>query len=200
MKFLAALALTFAAASCNTTTDRVEWMDYGADPMANPLFMADMMEAGTPGPQHAELASRAGTWSVDGKMWMAPGADPMPMKARARIEVLMDGRYTVEEFRSDFMGMPFEGRLLSGFDNLTQEYWCIWMDSMSTGYSISRGTETSPGHFGFHGTASDVLTPKGRPVRMTITDNSDGSYTMKMYDTREDGVEFESMELHYTRG
>lgn len=98
------------------------------------------------------------------------------------------------------MGMPFEGRLIQGFDNLTQEYWCLWMDSMSTGCSISRGTETAPGHVEFHGTATDILTPKGRPVRMTTTDNGDGSYTMRMFDTREDGREFESMELHYVRG
>ena len=36
--------------------------------------------------------------------------------------------------------------------------------------------------------------------RMTTTDNGDGSYTMKMFDTREDSGEFQSMELRYTRG
>ena len=35
---------------------------------------------------------------------------------------------------------------------------------------------------------------------MTTTDIGDASYTTKMFDTREDGDEFQSMGLHYTRG
>ena len=200
MKILAPLALSLALASCNSSTDRVDWVDYGDDPMQNPEYMADMTVAGATGPQHEALASRAGSWSVEGKMWMAPGAEPMPMNATATIEVLLGGRYIIEEFKSDFMGTPFEGRLMQGYDNLAQQYWSLWTDSMSTGYWLSHGTETSPGQVEFHGTANDILTPNGRPSRMTTTDNGDGSYTMKMFDTREDSGEFQSMELRYTRG
>ena len=71
---------------------------------------------------------------------------------------------------------------------------------MGTGYSLTHGTETSPRHVEFRGTATDILTPNGRPMRMTTTDNGDGSYTMKMFDTRKDSGEFLSIELHYTRG
>ena len=85
------------------------------------------------------------------------GADPMPMQATARTEVLLGGRYIVEEFKSDFMGMPFEGRLIQGYDNLTQQYWSLWTDSMSTGYWISHGTETSPGKVEFEGTVIDIV-------------------------------------------
>lgn len=199
MKILAAFALSLTLASCNST-DHVDWVDYGEDPMQNPQYMEDMLAAGTPGPQHQALTSRAGSWRVEGMMWMEPGADAMPMKATARTEVLIGGRYIVEEFKSDFMGMPFEGRLLQGFDNVSGEYWSVWTDNMSTNSYISRGTETSPGHVEFHGTATDILTPKGRPARITTTDNGDGSYTMKMFDTRENAGEFQTMELHYTRG
>ena len=199
MKFLTTLALSLAVFSCNSP-EHVDWVDYGEDPMQNPQYMADMAAAGTPGAEHAALANRAGSWNVTGKMWMEPGAEPMPMPATATTKVLLGGRYVVEEFKSDFMGMPFEGRLTQGFDNISGEYWSLWTDNMSTGYFISRGTETAPGHVEFHGTAKDILTPNGRPVRMTTTDNGDGSYTMKMFDTRGDGGEYQSMELHYTRG
>ncbi len=198
MKFLPPLVLWLAVLSCNSP-QRVEWVDYGEDMMQNPQYMADMMASGALGPQHEALAGRAGSWTVEGKVWMEPGADPMPMQATAMTEVLLGGRYIVEEFKSDFMGMPFEGRLMQGYDNLTQEYWSLWTDSMSTGYFISHGTETSPGHIELRGTANDILTPNGRPTRMTTTDNGDGSYTMKMFDTREDSGEFQSMELRYTR-
>lgn len=204
MKTLASLSLLLALplASCSSLGgDGVEWVDYGDDPMANPAYMEAMMAAATPGAEHERLAARAGDWFVEGTVWMEPGAEPMPMDATATIESYLGGRYTMESFSSDFMGMPFEGRLVSGFDNVTGEHWAVWHDGMSTGCFYSRGTETEPGHVELVGTANDILTPEGREFRMTITDNGDGTHTMRMYDTRPgtDG-EFQSMELHYTRG
>lgn len=200
MKFLAPLALGAALTSCGMLTNSVEWVDYGADPMQNPQYMEDMMAAGTPGPQHEALTSRAGTWNVAGKTWMGPGTEPMPMEAKARAQAILGGRYVVEDFRSDFMGMPFEGRLIQGYDNVTERYWSIWTDNMSTGPWISYGCEIEPGVLEYRGTAHDIMTPGGRKHRMTITDGADGDYTMRMYDTREGGGEFQTMELHYTRG
>jgi len=199
VKNLLPFALLLAVCSC-TSTGSVEWVDYGDDPMQNPQYMTDSAAAGTPGPQHEALAARAGSWNVEGKVWMEPGADAMPMPATAQTQALLGGRTIIEEFKSDFMGMPFEGRLLQGYDNLNEQYWCLWTDNMSTGYWLSHGTEISPGTIDLMGTAIDVLTPKGRPVHMMIIAEDDGSYTMKMFDTDEDGDEHQTMELHYTRG
>lgn len=202
MKILAPLSLSFALAiaSCNSVSQNVDWVDYGADPMQNPQYMQDMMAAGAPGAEHKAMADRAGTWKVEGMMWMAPDTEAMPMTATAKTEAILGGRFLVEEFKSSFMGEPFEGRLIQGYDNLTNEHWTVWTDNMSTGCYISRGTETKPGHVEFHGTAADILTPEGRPTRMTTTDNGDGTYTMMMFDTRKDSGEFKVMELHYSRG
>jgi len=200
MKILLPLALSFSVLACSSTNSSVEWVDFGADPMQNPEYMTAMTASGAVGSQHELLAGRAGTWKVEGKMWMEPGGPAMPMNATAKTNVLLGGRYTVEEFRSDFMGMPFEGRLISGYDNLTEQFWCMWTDNMSTGYFMSHGDETSPGHIELEGTATDILTPNGRTTRMTTTNHDDGSYTMKMFDTREESGEFQSMELHYIKG
>lgn len=200
MKALAPLALLLSLASCGALGGGVDWVDYGEDPMQNPQYMADMMAAGSPGPEHQALASQAGTWRVDGKYWMAPDQDPIPMTATATIEAMLGGRYTIEEFKSEFMGVPFEGVLIQGYDNVRGKYWSMWSDSMSTGYSLSHGTETSPGFIEYHGTMTDILTPEGRPMYMTVTDNGDGTHTMKMYDIREGTEQFQVMELHYRRG
>lgn len=198
MKSLACLALCLTAAACNTTGG-TRWVDYGLNPMENPQYMTDMMAAGAVGPQHEDLSAQAGTWTVEGHMWEQPGAEGMPMNATAKIESLLGGRYIMEEFKSEFMGVPFEGRLIQGYDNVTERYWSLWMDSMSTGSWMSYGTETSPGVFEFAGTARDILTPDGRPTRMKVMSHDDDTYSMQMFDKRPGTEEFMTMELRYKR-
>ncbi|QDU83147.1 hypothetical protein Pla163_02440 [Planctomycetes bacterium Pla163] len=209
IRLLVTLALSFALTGCNSTGDhhrgihdrsQVEWVDWGDDPMANPAFMEAMGAAGALGPQHAMLAARAGTWKVEGAYWMAPGGEATPMTATARITSLFGGRFTVESFASEMMGTPYEGLLHQGFDNVTQRYWSIWVDNMNTGVWISHGTEIEPGLIEYHGVNRDIFTPDGRPSRMTVKNNGDGSYTMHMYDFREGTDEYVVMELTYSRG
>jgi len=199
MKYFVSLALSLTLVSCGSLTNSVDWVDYGDDPLQNPDYLNDMTDAGTPGAEHEALAARAGSWTVAGQMWMEPGMDPMPMNASAKFDVILGGRYTTEEFKSDFMGMPFEGRLTMGYDKVTNRYWSLWCDSASTGYWLAHGTETTPGNIELHGTAQDILTPNGRPMRMTMTANADGTHTMRMYDTRAGVDEYMSMELVYSR-
>jgi hypothetical protein len=199
MKSLIPLAFSLALTSCQADSSKVDWVDYGEDPMQNPQYMTDMTAAGAPGPQHQMLANHAGSWKVEGKMWMTPDAEEAPMTATATTQSLLGGRYIVEDYQSDFMGAPFVGRLMRGYDNVSGKFWSVWVDYMSTGHYVAHGTETSPGHVELIGTAADILTPGGRQTRMTFTDTGDGSYTMKMFDTREGTGEFQVMELHYTR-
>lgn len=198
---LVPVALTFALVSCASTDEHaaVDWVDWGDDPMANPAFIEAMTAAGALGPEHEMLAARAGTYDVEGAYWMAPGGEATPMTATARIAPLFDGRFTVESFSSEMMGMPYEGLLHQGFDNVTERYWSIWVDSMNTSAWVSYGTEIAPGVIEYHGTNRDVFTPDGRPSRMTVTDDGDGSHTMRMYDFREGTDEYVVMELVYSR-
>ena len=195
---LCATSVALCLAACSSTPS-TQWADFGERPMEDPRFLAAMTEAGTPGTEHARLASRQGRWAVDGRFWNEPGDEPTPMPATAEVEVWLDGRYVVETFESDFMGMPFEGRLLQGYDNVRERYWCIWIDSMSTGQWTSFGRQTAPGVVEYEGVSYDVLTPAGRPTRMQTIDDNDGTYTMRMYDTTPEGEEFLSMELTYSR-
>lgn len=176
----------------------VQWKDYGEDPMANPQFMQDWMAAGAVGEHHKELQATVGTYEVAGKMWMAPDAEAMPSTATATRKSILGGRYVVEEYKSSFMGMPFEGMLVQGYDNLSQEYVTVWMDSMSTWPSISRGKARADGVIELGGTMKDVMTPGGRPSRTTLQETEGGGCVMSMYDSMPEG-EFKVMELSYTK-
>jgi hypothetical protein len=113
--------------------------------------------------------------------------------------MILDGRYLLQHYESSFQGEPYKGVMLLGHDNLTQEYWSLWIDSLSTGYSLARGRETPDGAIELKGELQNPLTPAGRPFRTVIRHAHDGSSTLSMFDTRADGSEFQVMELTYRK-
>jgi len=179
--------------------DEVVWKVYGENPMANPQFMADSTAAAAVGAEHQLLAKSAGEFEVKGKYWMAPDTDPMPSRATAKRHMILGGRYLIEEYESEFMGTPFEGMMIQGYDNLAQEPFAIWIDSMSTWPLILRGERGEDGVEKLTGLGKDVMTPGGRPMRFEVRPTEDGGGVMAMYDTLPDGGDYEVMELTYTR-
>lgn len=199
---IGALFLAFAGGMVvqdRMSPEDIVWKDYGEDPMANPQFMTDWTASAAVGEQHELLAKSAGEFDVKGKMWMSPDAEPMAMVATAKRHMILGGRYLVEEFKSDFMGMPFEGMMIQGYDNLAKEPFAIWIDSMSTWPSISRGKQGEDGVMHLEGIMKDVMTPGGRPSRSEVVDTEDGGGVMRMFDSLPGGGEYEVMELTYER-
>jgi len=172
--------------------------EWGDNPMENPEFLQAWMKSATPGDHHAELAKAAGDWKVDVKMRMDPTAEAVDTPAEANSKMILGGRYLVEEYKSSFMGMPFEGMLIQGYDNLTDEYFSIWLDSMSTWPLVARGKRQEDGKVVQVGQMRDVMTPEGRPYRH-VSWEKDGKFHTEMYDTLPDGSEWMVMEMTYHR-
>src|SRR5262249_44396290 len=102
-------------------------------------------------------------------------------------------------YKSEMMGMPFEGRLAMGYNNNTKEFEACWLDNMSTGMWTSTGQSTSDGNnFTWKGT---YVEPDGekKTTRETTTFKSPDSYTSEFFATGKDGKENKMMELNYTR-
>jgi len=99
-----------------------------------------MMAAMTPGEHHEHLTATAGTWEASVKMWMGPSqAEPAESTGTAKFYLVMDGRYMVQEFIGNFMGMEFTGRGTTGYDNLQGKYVSTWIDNMGTSMSMESG-------------------------------------------------------------
>lgn len=162
-------------------------------------IMAAMMELAQPGAEHAAFDDHVGTWKTAMKSYWEPGGEPMLVQGTSVIETIMGGRYMVETFTADFMGMPFEGRLIHGYDNLADEYWSIWFDNMSTWPSFSTGQMDADGTLEMSGTMKDAQTPNGRPSRSVITTLPGGGQHFTMYDVTPEGDEFVVMEIDYTK-
>jgi len=166
--------------------------------------MAGMMEAwskaGALGPQHQALAKQVGTWNQVVKMWMAPGAPPMETKSTATRELILGGRFLVEKVKGDMGPMgPFEGHGMLGYNNLTEQYDYVWMDSMSTGMMISHGTAEADGTITLTGDYDDPITDAKTKTRTVTKMISDNEQKFEMYESKDGQPEAKTMEIVYTR-
>ena len=84
--------------------------------------MKAYMEAGTPGEPHAFLGEMAGEWEGRVTMWMDPSAPPLESTFTSSAELIMGGRFLLENVEGDFMGLTFEGAGVLGHNNTTGQY------------------------------------------------------------------------------
>jgi hypothetical protein len=166
--------------------------------MPDPAMMQAMEKAGTPGAEHKKLDAFAGTWTTKATFWMVPGADPMTMTGSSESKWTMGGRYLEETFKGDFMGMPFEGHGVTGYDNVKKQYWGSWIDNMSTGMMTSTGSGDGT-TFTFTGTMADPMTAKDSTINQKVTVTDADHHTMEMWAPGPDGKMYKSMEIVYSR-
>lgn len=131
--------------------------------------MAAMMQAWakamTPGEPHEMLASQAGTWKLTVKFWMEPGGEAQVSEATSVRQMIMGGRYLEEKVDGVSMGQPFQGHGITGYDNVSGEYWSTWIDNMSTGVMMLHGKADDTGKVTYHGEISDPMTGGATKVK-----------------------------------
>jgi hypothetical protein len=156
--------------------------------------------ASTPGEQHKKLASMAGTWDAKVKMWMKPGEPPAESSGTATRSAILGGRYLEEKFDGTFMGQPFQGTGMTGYDNVTKKYVGSWADTAATGILQTTGSMDKAGKtITMTGTMVDPVTKKASPFREKMTIVDDDHQTFEMYGAGDDGKTYKMMEISYTR-
>lgn len=189
----AVVAITLLAAGAALAQDSAAPSD---DQQA---IMEAYQRAATPGPQHAVLAKMAGEFTLTLKMFNEPGAEPEVSTGTSSRRMILGGRYLEETVHSSVMGQPFEGRGLTGYDNVTRSWWGSWIDTMSTAIMITGGAwdeETGVGTF--EGEFNDPVTGELQSSRSVIRRLPNGDELMEMYMTTAVG-EAKSMEILYQR-
>ncbi len=122
-------------------------------------MMKNWMAAATPGAPHKVLDVYAGEWAVKTKMWMQPGAPPMESDGTASAAWIMGGRYMEMKVESVFMGQPFEGRAITGYNNLRKAYQSFWIDNMGTSMTLTAGSwDAAAKTLTFEGKMDDPMT------------------------------------------
>lgn len=163
-------------------------------------MMAAYAKFSQPGPQHKLLEPLAGKWAYTAKFWMVPSAPAMEMKGTSEGKWILGGRFLVDDVDSSgFAGQPFKGLGLMGYDNIQQKYTSVWIDSMTTGFTMSTGTVDASGKvFTYHKEEVDPLTKQKFKGRDVIKIESNDRHVMEMYKIM-DGKELKMMEIVYTR-
>lgn len=189
-----ALACLLPAASAAAQDDK-------APPMTPEMkaMMEAFQKAGTPGAEHRQLATLAGTYDLTVKSWHAPDTPPTIDKGTATRRMILGDRVLVEEVSSQMMGQPFTGQGLHGFDNVTGKHWSTWNDSMSTGLMVSEGTCDASMACTYTGTYHDPVSKKPVTSRMTTRWSDKNTEVFEMYAPGPDGKEAKMMEITYKK-
>lgn len=192
---VAALCSCFLLASVAHAQDKPK--GGGAPPDMKAMEEA-MMKAATPGPHHKVLGKTVGDWTYTNKFWMGPG-EPMTSDGTMHAEWLLDGRYVQSVYKGSMGGMPFEGRGVDGYDNVTNKYVGSWIDNMGTGVMTSTGTCDAAGNVcTYMSESSDPMTGAKSTSKMVLT-LGEGTFKMEMFMKDPSGAEMKSMELVATK-
>lgn len=189
---VALVALMAAAATADTPKDKPAGEPADAE-------MAAMMAMASTGPQHKQLESMVGKWNATVKMYQAPGAPPQISKGVSVNEAILGGRFIHQAYDGEFMGMPFKGVGLTGYDNARKQFCGLWIDNMSTGMMVSYGTSAADGKS--YEFKAEMPGPDGKmaPVREVLKVVSDKQHIMEMWTPGPDGKEMMMMEITYDK-
>lgn len=165
----------------------------------------DMPPLPRPGPEHALFKDSAGTWDAKVEAFMAPGAPPSVSTGVETNRVGCGGLCLITDFKGSFNmapgapPTPFEGHGTETWDVAKKKYVGTWIDSMSTGLSISEGnydpaTKTMTGWMEGPDMSGQVSKMK---AISTMKDANTRVFTM--YNVDKDGKETMGMRITYTR-
>ena len=169
-----------------------------AAPPDDKAAMELMAKAATPGEAHKKLDALAGKFTVKSKMWMDPSKPPEESDGSTERKWIMGNRYLQENYQGKFMGQPFDGMGIQGYDNVTKKYFGSWIDSGGTGMTLAHGSMNG-NTIKYKGMMSDPMSGKEIPYTMSVAIADNDHHTLEMWGPGPNGKEMKWMEMSYTR-
>ncbi len=160
--------------------------------------MAAMQKAAAPGDNHRFLASMEGDWTFPSTVWMEPGAPPMTSPGVSKKTMILDGRYLQDNTEGNMMGKTFHGHGITAYDNTAGEFINTWIDSMSTGLAVARGSRDG-NTLELSGDYVDPMSKQKMKVRYATRVVDQDHHVFEYYMTVPGMPEFKSMMIEYTR-
>jgi hypothetical protein len=189
---------TIATALCTTLTLALPIAAQQKEAPAQPsqAEMEAMMKAMSPGENHKHLNRSVGDWTTVMKVFPGPGQPPMESTGTMHSEWILDGRYVQSIYKGSMMGMPFEGRGVDGYDNMSKQYVSTWIDNMGTGIMYSTGTcDAGCKTLTTSGDMIDPMSGQKMTIRFVVTYPDDKTFVLNMYGKDASGTEMPMMEM-----
>ncbi len=162
--------------------------------------LAAYLAASTPGPEHERLAELVGSYTVAGRFWAEPGADPVTATHSSAMRMALGDRYLIEELDGELWGDEFHGMGITGYDNVDEKYVTVWIDNMSTGIFVLSGNyDRGADAIVMQGQYTDPVTGAQRSVKSVDRIAEGGERVYEHYEITDDGSEFRVMQLTYRR-
>jgi hypothetical protein len=168
-------------------------------PMDSATAMKKWKEYMTPGDMHKMLAASDGKWTTEITSWEDENKPPQKSTGTCENKMILGGRYQESIHKSDMMGMPFESRSMTGYDNSRKVFVNTWQDNMGTGIIYMEGA---------YDAATKTLTLKGQcddPVkgkiqmRQTLKMIDDKNKFMELYAASAGGKETKLIEMKFVK-
>ncbi len=201
-KFFFQFAMVVCATFVVLTVALAQQSERQPSPEEMQKMMAEYMKIGAPGPEHAKLATWAGDWTTQGKMWMSPDAQPTDMAPGThKAEMILGGRFLQMRVTGDWMGTPMDGMGIMGFDNFKRVYQMIWIDNTATPIYFASGTADPSGKvITLMGKVDDpVKGEKDKDTKWVCRFESDTKIIFEMWDSIGEGKFYKSFETVYTK-
>jgi hypothetical protein len=160
----------------------------------------EMEKLAQPSEHHKHLEATVGHFKAHSKMWFEPGKPAVESDAESTNEWVLGGRFVKQTYKGTFMGQPFEGMGLSGYDNFKKKYVCTWVDTSSTSMMTTEG-EGDGKTITAHGEVDEPSMPGKKTKVKTVTKiESNDKHTYEMFFTMPgQDKEAKVMEITYTR-
>lgn len=158
-----------------------------------------------PGPEHAIFKDSVGAWDAKVEAFMAPGADPMVSSGVETSRLGCGGLCLITDFKGSFAmapgaaPMPFEGHGTETYDMGKKKYVGTWIDSMSTGLSMSESTYDAATRTMTGTMEGPDLSGQVSKMKAVTTMKDPNTRVFSMYNVGADGKETLGMRITYTR-
>ncbi len=163
---------------------------------------AAFIAAATPGKMHERLKQDVGVWNGKNTMWMTPGADPIVTDSTSTVTSLYDGKFIRAELKGEMPGMgPYDGLMISGYDNITKKFVSTWIDNVSTSMAQGEGELSKDGKsLTWTFTCNCPLQQKPMTMRQVETITGPGKKTLEMFGPEpKSGKEYQMMRIELTK-
>lgn len=149
-----------------------------------------------PGPEHARLTARVGTWDVELTVWQKPGEAPEKSRGFAVVEPLFGGLFVQERLEGLAGEVPFVELSWIGYDPASKRYQLARIASGAVAMAMSDGTfDDRQGGVVLEGPAAIAGERERRTERQPTADER----IVQCQRVPRSGAPWQSCEVRYTR-